>query len=368
MSIILFFIILVVLILVHEFGHFIVAKKSGIRVDEFGIGFPPRLFGKTYGETKYTVNVLPFGGFVKIFGENPDEISIDGPDSARSFVNKPKWIQAAVLFAGVGFNVLLAWVLLSVGFMVGMPTLVSEEDFALVQDPRLAIIEVLSGSPAELAGLSSGDTVTSLSQGGVMLDNPIPTSVTAFIAEHGNEPITVLYTSSRTQETHTVIIEPTTGLISEEPERPAIGISMGIIGSVRHLPHIAIYEGGAMTVRLLSAVTVALAGFFTGILTFSADFSQIAGPVGIVGVVGDAAALGIIPLLIFTSVISLNLAVINLLPFPALDGGRLFFLLIETIKGSPIKPRIANLANTLGFALLILLMLFVTYHDIVKLF
>jgi len=118
---------------------------------------------------------------------------------------------------------------------------------------------------------------------------------------------------------------------------------------------------------LLSAITIALGGFFASAVTLSADFSQIAGPVGIVGLVGDAAALGIIPLLIFTSVISLNLAIINLLPFPALDGGRLLFVVIEAIKGSPIRPQIANLVNTLGFALLILLMLLVTYYDIVRL-
>ena len=121
MSIIIFVIVLVVLILVHEFGHFITAKKSGIRVDEFGIGFPPKIFGKKIGETTYTLNWIPFGGFVKIFGENPDDESISGPDSARSFVNKKRRIQALVIVAGVLFNVILASLLFSAGFMIGMP-------------------------------------------------------------------------------------------------------------------------------------------------------------------------------------------------------------------------------------------------------
>ncbi|MBI3020127.1 MAG: site-2 protease family protein, partial [Parcubacteria group bacterium] len=125
MGVLILVISLAVLVLVHEFGHFIVAKKTGVRVDEFGIGFPPKLFGKKFGETAYTVNLLPFGGFVKIFGENPDEESLNGPDKARSFVRKPRKIQAMIIAAGVFFNFLLAWLLISVGFMSGMPVPVS---------------------------------------------------------------------------------------------------------------------------------------------------------------------------------------------------------------------------------------------------
>ena len=121
MSVIIFLIILLVLVLVHEWGHFFSAKKFGIKVEEFGFGFPPKLFGKKYGETEYTINALPFGGFVKIFGENPDEASISGPEASRSFINKPRWQQAIVLFAGVFMNLVLAWILFSIGFISGMP-------------------------------------------------------------------------------------------------------------------------------------------------------------------------------------------------------------------------------------------------------
>ena len=126
MSIIIFLIILLVLVLVHEAGHFFLAKRFGIRVDEFGFGFPPKLFGKKWGETEYTLNLLPLGGFVKIFGETPDDENINGPDSARSFVNKAKWKQAVVLVAGIAMNFLLAWVLFSFGFMSGLPTSASQ--------------------------------------------------------------------------------------------------------------------------------------------------------------------------------------------------------------------------------------------------
>ena len=133
MSILIFIIILAILILAHEFGHFIVAKKSGVRVDEFGLGFPPKLYGKKFGETEYTINAIPFGGFVKIFGENPDDLpaatstaqvgeSLSGPDASRSLVKKPRYIQAFVIAAGIIFNILLAWILISWGFMIGLPS------------------------------------------------------------------------------------------------------------------------------------------------------------------------------------------------------------------------------------------------------
>ena len=122
MNIIIFVIILLVLVLVHEFGHFFTAKKFGIRVDEFGFGFPPKLFSFKKGETEYSLNLLPIGGFVKIFGENPDEENTNGPDASRSFINKAKWKQAVVLFAGVFANFLLAWFLFSFGFMSGLPS------------------------------------------------------------------------------------------------------------------------------------------------------------------------------------------------------------------------------------------------------
>lgn len=366
MNILLFIVILVVLILVHEFGHFIIAKKFGIRVDEFGVGFPPKLFGKKYGETEYTINLLPFGGFVKIFGETPDGESISGPDSARSLVNKPKWVQALVMFGGVGFNILAAWLLFSVIFAIGMPTAVSPEDIGQVSNPALTIIEVLPGTPAYTAGLKAGDKLIAIESGGFSVSEITSDQISEFISSRGGKEITVLYMRGSVEGKASVV--PEEGIVKDELDRAAIGISMGIVGIVKVPPHKALYQGGKLTIEMLGAVTVAIVGFLASALTFGADFSQVAGPVGIVGFVGDAAALGLIPLLLFTAFISLNLAVINLLPLPALDGGRLLFLLVETIKGSPIKPSIVNALNVIGFMLLILLMLVVTYNDIVKIF
>ena len=158
MSIVIFIVILLVLVLVHEFGHFWTAKKFDIRVDEFGFGFPPKVFGYKKGETEYSFNLLPIGGFVKIFGENPDDENTFGPDKERSFINKARWKQAIVLFAGVFANFLLAFVLLSFNFVSGMPTSVGSgvTDYPL-KDVKLMVVAVMPDSPAEKAGIMPSD-------------------------------------------------------------------------------------------------------------------------------------------------------------------------------------------------------------------
>lgn len=360
MSIILFIIILAILILAHEFGHFIVAKKSGIRVDEFGVGFPPKIFGKKIGETEYTLNLLPIGGFVKIFGENPDDDSISGPDAKRSFVNKPKYIQAAVLVAGVTFNIILAWFLLSAGFIIGLPTSVdAAPDGRVLEDVALTVTEVRAGSPAEEAGLKTGDVILSLGASGTSISNPSPAEVQEFIGGNLNKDINVEYRRGK-DFTDTVTLRPVEGII----ERPAIGIAMDEIGKLKLPVHLALWEGAKLTAGLTEATFFGLTGFIGDIFVGKASLSEVASPVCIVDMVDKANGFGFIYLLSFTAFISINLAIINLMPLPALDGGRLLFLLIEVIKGSPIKPKIANTANVIGFFLLIILMFVIVYNDI----
>ncbi len=360
MSILLFIIILAVLILVHEFGHFIAAKRAGVRVDEFGIGFPPRIFSKKYGETTYSLNLFPIGGFVKIFGENPDMESLEGIDSKRSITHKSKWTQAWIISAGIIFNLILAWVLISTGFMFGLPYSTDDTKYgARVEGAALNIMQVVPGSPAELAGLKAGDRIVALYAGGDSLESPDLGSTQKFIAS--TDELTLEY--MREGEVKTVIIQTQTGIVSD---RRVIGISMDMTGVLKLPVHEAFYVGLTTTASLTLATTIGLFDFFKNIFTGQADFSAVSGPVGIVGIVGDASALGFVYLLTLTALISINLAIINLLPFPALDGGRLFFIIIEAIKGSPIKPVIANTANGIGFLLLILLMVVVTYSDIVK--
>lgn len=359
MNILIFLIILLVLVISHEFGHFIVAKKSGIRVDEFSFGFPPKLFGKKFGETSYNFNLLPFGGYVKIFGENPDEDSINGPDKDRSFVNKPRYIQAAVLVAGVVMNFLVAWLLLTVGFLSGLPTSVSvAPEGSVIKNQALTITSVLPNSPAEKAGLKTGDKIISLNAKTYLN----PENVQSFIKSHDGDEVSVLIERAKDQQE--IIVVPEKG---EDSGVPMIGISMDIIGTMKLPVHKALFEGLKLSWQVTEQTVSGFYNLIKGAIMGQGDMSSITGPVGIVGVVGDAAKFGFVYLLSFTALISINLAVINLIPFPALDGGRLLFLLIEKIKGSRIKPQISNMVNMVGFGLLMLLMAIITYNDIAKL-
>ena len=363
MSIIIFIIILAILIFVHELGHFIVAKKSGVRVDEFALGFPPRLFSWQYGETRYALNLIPFGGYVKIYGETPDEESLSGPDSTRSLVNKPKKIQALVLVAGVSFNMLLAWILLSLGFMIGLPLAVADVPVGgIVENQALTIVSVLAESPAELAGLKPGDEIVQLTNTSDSVIPSTPTMVRDFISE-SDTPIDFHLLRSGIETVITV--EPVSGLLAD---LPAVGIATEEVGIVS-LPFFrSLYYGARYTFDITALMITSLGQIIVDLLSGQSLETLIVGPVGIVGLVGDAASLGFIHLLTFTALISINLAIINLLPFPALDGGRILFLVIEALKGSPIKPNVANTLNLIGFSILILLMLFVTFNDIIRLF
>lgn len=362
MSIILFLVILLILIVSHEFGHFIVAKWAKIRVDEFAVGFPPRLWSAKKGETTYSVNTLPFGGYVKIFGENPDEESINGPDKGRSFVNQSKWIQAGVISAGVIFNLILAWLLFSIGFMVGFPTAISGSGYEnYAKDTALTILTVVPGTPADKAGLKSGDKIISFSAGKETILGTSPDLAQEFIKSHGNSSVKISYNHAGILSEANVI--PIDGVV---PGKPAIGISMDMVGIVKLPIFAAVWEGAKNTYFLAGETISGLYGLVKNALMGKGSLSAITGPVGIVKMVGDASTLGFVYLLGFTALISINLAVVNLIPIPALDGGRLLFVIIEAIKRSPIKPAVANTVNTVGFALLIMLMVVVTYHDILR--
>ena len=368
MNILIFIIILLVLVLVHEAGHFFTAKKFGIRVDEFGFGFPPKLFGFKKGETEYTFNLLPIGGFVKIFGEDPEAEQARygaGPneDQSRSFQNKPKWQQAIVLFAGVFMNFLLAWILFSIGFMSGFPASVGSGADYQLQDVNLVVVSVVPNSPAEKALLQSGDKIISLQSGKDSASKINPDTLKSFIVSHKNKEIEIGYV--REPEKNINIAKLTPEISSGEPK---IGIAMDLIGTAKLGPFRTFWEGMRLTASVTKGTTIGLYTLIKDALKGQGSLESITGPVGMVGIVGDAYQFGFVYLMSFAALISVNLGIINLLPFPALDGGRLFFLLIEKIKGSRINSKVANTANMVGFSILILLMLVVTYHDVVKLF
>ncbi len=358
MTIILFLVVLAVLIFVHELGHFLVAKKSGIRVDEFAVGFPPKIFSWTRGETKYVLNLIPFGGYVKIFGENPDEESISGSDSARSFVNAKKWKQISVLIAGIAFNIIFAWLLISVSFMFGSIVPIGDganNTYAkYVTDSQIVLTGISAGSPAEKVGLKQGDRLLSINS---VTENLSAVKVRELVQNDADGKIDISYKHAGEIKNIEVV-----------SENKLIGISMENIGIVKLNPILALWEGAKLTATNVRDVAVGLVMFIGQSIQGKGDFSQVSGPVGIVGMVGDAANFGFAFFLGFVAFISLNLAVINLVPFPALDGGRILFVIIEAITRRQIKPKVANAINSIGFLILITLMLVITYRDIMKLF
>ncbi len=361
MSILIFIFILVVLIVGHEFGHFVVAKLSGMRVPEFGIGFPPKLWGKKIGDTEYTINALPFGGFVKIVGEDSNEHSAD----PAAFSNRPKILQAATLVAGPFSNIILAFLFSTIAFMAGVPAVLeSSENTEHLENPRVLIVEVLQKSPAAEAGLKAGDHVLSISTEGTTHEITGPEEISSLV---GGVTSSVTLAVLRGSEKLTFEITPESGIVKDAPERTAIGVASALVGTMR-LPFFeAVGRGFTDTVENAQKVFFGLIALIASAATLTADVSSVSGPVGIASIAGEAFSFGWGSVFAFAAIISINLGVLNLLPFPALDGGRLLFVAIETVIRKPIHHTVANTLNLVGFALLILLMLAVTAQDIVKL-
>ena len=376
MAIIIFLVILSLLIIVHELGHFAAAKKFGIRVDEFGLGYPPKakkLF--RWKGTDFTLNWLPFGGFVRIFGEdgeNPEKeskLSAHGQASGNSrptqilpqdsFVNKNRGIQATVLVAGVVMNFLFAWLLISLGFVIGMPS--SATSSLPVENAQTVVTSVLPGSPAKTAGLKAGDTILFVSRGEQIISMNAEAKAD-FIASSDRK---VLLSVKRGEELLEIPIIPE---FSQSLQKPVIGVSMDEIGIAKLSPIKAIWRGLQTSLQLTILTAEALFNLVVQAVQGGASLEGLTGPVGLVGIVGDASILGFAYLLSLTALISINLTLINLLPFPALDGGRLLVVLVEAISRRSIPAKITGALNAVGFALLIFLMVLVTVQDIANIF
>lgn len=373
---VIFLLVLAVLIFVHELGHFLFARWNGIRVDEFKIGFGPRIFSWKRGETNYGLNLIPFGGYVKIHGEDPDDESISGADKHRSFVNKKRWQQVMVLFAGVFFNFIFAWILYSIVFMFGVTA--TPDGFERYSDnfknQRIMISAVSPGSPADKAGLKMGDSIVALgaksadnvstSTNYTLLEKLSVEDVQNYVNQSGGAPVTLSYVRAA-QSPGEITVVPAKGIVND---RYAIGIAMSDVVDVKFSFFSAIYEGGHYTLVMMRETALGLYDFFGNLFKGDANFSDVSGPIGIAGIVGDAAGLGFKYLLMITALISINLGIINLIPFPALDGGRILFVIIEGVIRRRIAPPYFNITNTVGFFLLMALMIVVTYKDIAKMF
>ncbi|MEK7208785.1 MAG: site-2 protease family protein [Patescibacteria group bacterium] len=368
MTVIIFLIVLGILIFSHELGHFLAAKRAGVRVDEFGLGFPPRLIGWRRGGTLYSLNIIPFGGFVKIYGEDPEEVKTDSSSSV-SLIAKSKWTQALILAAGIVFNLLLAWLLLTVALSTtGLPLSAEAVPTGYqIRNPQLTVVQVAPDSPAAKAGLKPGDVVVSLRAGAEAIAPTTAPEVQNFTANRADQEITIGFIQPAAKQKTFITERAVTPALGLTPGRAAIGLGLDVVGQLKlSLPR-AIVAGGQMFAKLTFLTAQGLIKLVADLFRGEKQLlNQVVGPIGLASLVGTASNLGFGYLLFFIAVISINLALLNLLPLPALDGGRLLFLLIEAIKGSPIKPPAVHWLNLAGFAMLILLMIFVTYHDLQK--
>lgn len=360
MNIFIFLIILIALILVHEYGHFVTAKWIGAKVEEFGIGYPPKAFnfGKIKG-TVFSFNWIPFGGFVRIFGEQREK---DDDNDPEAFYSKSKSKQAFVIFAGVLFNFLFAWILLSTSFIIGAPVSADIND-PTIKDQKLVITSVFENTPAYNAGLKTGDEVLSIKIGENEYFPQIASDFQEIIANSLGQEMVIKIKEFNLEKEIKVSAE-----FNQELQKSRLGVGIDRIGVKKTDLFSALISGLKASFNMLKMIFNAFVKLIYGAITGSADLSQITGPVGIVKAVGDAYDFGLSYLLSFTALISINLVIINLLPVPALDGGRLLFLGIEAITRKRIKIKIARIANTIGFFALILFMLVITFNDIKNLF
>lgn len=365
MTVLLVIAILVFLIVAHEFGHFIAAKIFRVRVEEFGIGYPPRafFFGKL-GDTEYTLNWIPFGGFVRLFGE--DGVSRANSGAKNAFANAAKWKQAIILVAGVAANAIVAWMLFATALHVGVPRVVEASDLAAGQKAQLEISDVVPASPADQAGLIPGDEVTSVEDEAGQSAPLTPDGVLSFVKTRGGQNIHVSYV--RDTKENSVIVRPANAVVPGEAGRPAIGIGLVLVSDESMPLPQALLQAFTVTWNAFGYIAGSLWTIVVGAVHAKADLSQVVGPVGLVSVIGQAAHNGAGYVLELAGFIAVNLTIINLIPLPALDGGRLAILCIEAVARKKPPRVMMQFVNTLGIALIILLMITVTYHDIARLF
>jgi len=415
LTIIVFIAVLAVLVLTHEVGHFIAARRCGMAVEEFGFGFPPRIFGVqiwrknklekisereeikveiterpmadgsevieekitdekkeidivvperrwrfvfgnrdltpedgSYG-TIYSLNWFPLGGFVRVKGENGESFEPD------SFMAQGVWKKAIFIVAGVLMNIVLGAALIAAGYMVGLPTLTDKiSDASVIKDRKLEIMQILPGKPAETAGLKTGDVITQIGT----LKNPRLTEMQNYVNAHRAEEIAVAV--QRGAETLTKNIKP---IVYEETGRGGIGVGLGEFGTVKYPWYKALWQGLLDAFYYLKEIFVALYLLVVGLFAGKGAGEAVSGPIGIAIMTGEVARLGFIYLLQFTAVLSLNLAVVNILPIPALDGGRLLFLVLNRFKKINFA-KYEQAAHSIGFVLLMLLIVVVTIKDI----
>lgn len=368
MTLIAFILVLSVLVLIHEAGHYFAARFFGVKAEEFGYGFPPRLIGfvkdaqgrwkrvrrndeASYSNTIWSINWLPLGGFVRIKGEQ-NGLENDG-DSIHA---KPIWQRIVILAAGVIMNWILAVVLFSIVFMVGTTTVIDQLPAgAEVKDAAIQVVELLPGAPAEKAGLRLDDKIVSI--GSVAPESE--ESARNLIASYGTSSFPI-----RVEREGQMLELQTTPEVVPELDRVAVGVGLANVGTVSLSPIGSIKAAVVITAAYTKAILWTFGGLLKDLVTWQPVAPDLSGPVGIAVMTGRVASQGVVPLLQFAAVLSINLAVINILPIPALDGGRVIFLLIEKIRRRSMSRALEAAIHNIAFLILISLTILITVRDV----
>lgn len=340
-----FAIILSVLIIVHEYGHYLAAKRAGIRVERFSIGFGPVLIKIKGKETEFVVSAIPLGGYVKMAGDS----RIECKGNSYEFYSKPVGVRARVVFFGPLFNYFLAIIVFWIAFMVGFPS------------PDTYVGQILEGYPAQYSDIKVGDKI--LSVNGKEVDNWM--QVTDFISgSEGAVDLTVL----RDGQIKELSIEPrqeeTKDIFGNPVKRRLVGIAASDkVKIIREGPIAALYKGVHRTISLTFLI---IKGFAYTILGRLPAKEAIAGPIGIYFITSKAAEIGLVAVLSLMGSISVSLTIINLVPFPVLDGGHIFFFFLEKIRRRPLSQRAEDVLTRFGMAVLFMLIALVLYNDVLR--
>lgn len=349
-----FIIVLGVLVFVHELGHFVAARILGVGVKEFGFGFPPRLWSVRRNGTVYSINWIPLGGFVRLHGEDGEA------NDPQSFSTQRAWKRTIILVAGVLMNIVLAVVIFSAGFTFGFPTDITDgvPAHARAGEAHVQIIEVQKDSPASLAGLQIGDALLAV------YGKPVATVGDAQAAARlaGEKIVEVRYKRGKVEYTTSATLK-----MLPSTQQPGLGVALAQVASVSYSPLRAVWEGLQATFRSLWYILQAFGQFLGNLFAHQTVGADVAGPVGIAVLTGQVAQLGFAYLLQFVALLSLNLAIINILPIPALDGGRLLFVIVEKLRGRPVTQQLEAKIHGTSFAILIGLIALVTLRDVIKL-
>ncbi|RUM89553.1 MAG: RIP metalloprotease RseP [Thermodesulfatator sp.] len=343
--------VLSLLIIFHEWGHFLVARLCGVQVHRFSVGFGPVLLCRRLGETEFCLSTIPLGGYVKLLGENPEEPLLP-EERPRAFSEKPLWQRTLIVAAGPLSNFLLAWLIFVVFFgLKGKPHVLPE------------VGQVISGSPAEAAGLRPGDLILAVNGRRVRTWEEL----TERVRREGLRPLILeVRRGKRTFKLRVVAqVREVHDLFGERKRVPVIGIvASGRVATERLSPFRALWEAWVRVAELTRLTVVAI----VKLLERALPLSSLGGPLLIAQMAGEQARQGFLALLLFSGILSVNLAVINLLPVPMLDGGHLVFYGVEALRGRPLSPRTQERIQKVGLALLIALMVLVFYNDLVRLF